>query len=113
MATSGGDEFRRSTWAINYARLALEEAGLGKQLVVEATMAWVCAWWDVLMPRENMRSAWRYAFASVGMAQRLNAEVRGWAGASFARFNESTAPLPRQKLYAHVQAKCYTSETGC
>ena len=66
------------------ARLALEGTDPGKQLVVEAIMCWVEAWWDELMPREEMRSAWRYAIKSVGMAARPNAEVRGGAGAFFA-----------------------------
>ena len=59
------------------ARLALESSDLGRNVVVEAVMSWICAWWDGLMPKEDMREAWRYAVKKVGMAPRPNAEVRG------------------------------------
>ena len=61
------------------ARLALEGSDPGLQLVVEAIMCWANAWWDEVMPRGEMRSAWRHAIRIVGMAARPNAEVQGGA----------------------------------
>ena len=78
------------------ARLALEDSDPGKQLVVEAVMSWVCAWWDDLMPKSDMYMAWRHAIKTVGMAARPNAEVRGGAGAFFAALRRInwTSPAP-------------------
>ena len=77
MAHHGGEEFGLVGGTSTTARLALEGADPGRSLVVEAIMSWVCAWWDELMPKEEMRVAWRYAIKTVGMATRPNAEVRG------------------------------------
>ena len=78
------------------ARLAVEDSDPGKQLVVEAVMSWVCAWWDDLMPKSDMYMAWRHAIKTVGMAARPNAEVRGGAGAFFAALRRInwTSPAP-------------------
>ena len=78
------------------ARLALEGVDPGKEGVVEAIMCWVNAVWDVLMPIEWMKDAWRYAFTAVGMAARPNVEVRGGCGALFAASRRITwtAPAP-------------------
>ena len=78
------------------ARLALEGVDPGKKVVVEAIMCWVCAWWDELMPKDEMMDSWKYAIKGVGMAARPNAEVRGGGGAFFAALRRInwTSPAP-------------------
>ena len=66
------------------ARLAVMKADPAREVVKQAIMAWVNAWWDGDMDQEDMEAAWRYAIKTVGMSARPNQAVEGGAGAYFA-----------------------------
>ncbi len=64
-------------------------------MTVGAVCDWVNAWWDRLVPREDMADALRLAHKTVGLSARPNAAVRGGAGAFIAALRRLSWAAPR------------------
>ena len=95
MAKTRGKMGGRST----SARLYMEEADPGVNVVVEPVMQWVEAWWEGIISKETMEEAWRYAIKEVGMAARPNVKVEGGAGALMASLRRLNWTMPRPDTF--------------
>ncbi len=77
------------------ARLLMGGRDPGVTVTVGAVCDWVNAWWDRLVPREDMADALRLAHKTVGLSVRPNAAVRGGAGAFIAALRRLSWAAPR------------------
>ena len=95
------------------ARLALEKADPGRQVVVEAVATWAAAWWDNQMDHEVMHDAWRYAIKAVGMSARPNAAVKGGAGAYFVALRRLQWKAPSvHSVCTRMAPSCSSAASG-
>ncbi len=76
-------------------RLLMGGRDPGITVTVGAVCDWVNAWWDRLVPREDMVDALRLAHKTVGLSSRPNVAVRGGAGAYVAALRRLSWAAPR------------------
>jgi ribonuclease HI len=67
-----------------FARLQLAAYDVGALMAIDPLVEWAKAVWDGLVPREDLRIAWRRAVVEVGTANNPFLAVRGPAGAMVA-----------------------------
>jgi ribonuclease HI len=68
----------------SFARLQLASYDVGALMAIDPVIEWSRAVWDGLVPREDLRLAWRRAVVEVGTAPNPFLAVRGPAGAMVA-----------------------------
>ncbi len=76
-------------------RLLMGSRDPGITVTVGAIVDWTCAWWDGLLPHDEMVDALKHAQKTVGLSARPNVAVRGGAGAFVAAMRRLAWAAPR------------------